>query len=46
MEEYLNNDDKRKAHGIKAKEDILRYTWTTAVTELVKRIEEEREELV
>jgi glycosyltransferase involved in cell wall biosynthesis len=46
MEEYLNNDDKRKSHGIKAKDDILRYTWSNAVAELVKRIEEEREELV
>jgi glycosyltransferase involved in cell wall biosynthesis len=46
MEEYLNNDDKRKSHGIKAKDDILRYTWSNAVAELVKRIEDEREELV
>ena len=46
MEEYLNDSEKRKAHGAKAVESVLAYTWSNAVMELVKRIEEEREELV
>ena len=45
IEEYLNDSDKRKAHGQKAKETVLSYTWPTVTKELVKRIAEEREDL-
>ena len=45
MEEYLNDSDKRKSHGLKARETVLGFTWEKAVKNLVKRLEEEKEEL-
>jgi len=45
MEEYLNDSDKRKRHGLKAKETVLGYTWAKATVELLKRLNEELEEL-
>ena len=45
LEEYVNDSEKRKRHGAKAKETVLGYTWAKATEELVKRINEEREEL-
>lgn len=45
LEEYLNDSDKKKRHGAKAKETVLGYTWEKATAELVKRLEEELQEL-
>lgn len=45
MEEYLNDSEKRKNHGIKAKETVLKYTWASAVKELICRLDEERFDL-
>jgi len=45
LEEYLNDSDKRRLHGQKAKEKILTYTWPNAVKELVKYIQEEQDEI-
>lgn len=45
LEEYVNDSDKCRRHGIKAKETVLEYTWEKATAELVKRLKEEHEEL-
>lgn len=45
IEEYLNDSDKRRSHGQKAKEIVLGYTWQNAVKDLVKSINEERDEI-
>ena len=45
MEEYLNDSEKRKKHGAKAKETVVKYTWEKAVKELLSKLEEERLEL-
>jgi glycosyltransferase involved in cell wall biosynthesis len=45
IEEYLNDSEKRKTHGQKAKETVLSYTWPSVTKELIKRINEEREDL-
>jgi len=45
IEEYLNDSNKLKKHGVAAKEAVLTYTWDKAVKELVQRLEEERLEL-
>lgn len=45
MEEYLNDSEKRKAHGVKARETVLGFTWEKAVKWLVKRLEDEKEEV-
>ena len=44
IEEYLNSTEKRLAHGKKAKETVLGYTWSKAVKDLVRCIEDERDE--
>lgn len=41
IEEYLNDSEKRKTHGQKAKETVSGYTWSNAVKGLVKAIQEE-----
>ena len=40
IEEYLNDSEKRKSHGQKAKETILTYTWPRVVKDLVKALED------
>ena len=45
MEEYINDSEKLKKHGAVAKESILKYTWESAVKELLVRLEEERLDL-
>ena len=45
MEEYVNDSDKRKRHGVKAKETVITYTWEKAVKDLVYRLHEEKNEL-
>jgi glycosyltransferase involved in cell wall biosynthesis len=45
LEEYVNDSEKRKKHGAKAKETVLGYTWEKATKELVQRLEEEKAEL-
>jgi glycosyltransferase involved in cell wall biosynthesis len=45
LEEYLNDSEKKKRHGAKAKETVLGYTWEKATAELVKRLDEELQEL-
>jgi glycosyltransferase involved in cell wall biosynthesis len=44
IEEYLNDSEKRKIHGQKAKETVSGYTWSNAVKGLVKAIQEEAED--
>jgi glycosyltransferase involved in cell wall biosynthesis len=44
IEEYLLDTDKRLAHGKKAKETVLAYTWETATANLVKRLTAEKVE--
>jgi glycosyltransferase involved in cell wall biosynthesis len=45
LEEYVNDSDKKKRHGIKAKETVLTYTWEKATKELITRLDEEFKEL-
>jgi glycosyltransferase involved in cell wall biosynthesis len=45
LEEYVNDSEKCRRHGAKAKETVLGYTWEKATAELVKRLKEEHEEL-
>jgi hypothetical protein len=45
MEEYLNDSDKRRAHGLKARETVLGFTWEKAVKNLVKHLDAEKEEV-
>lgn len=44
IEEYLMDSEKRAAHGKKARDAVLGYTWERATTRLVKRLEDERKE--
>ena len=39
MESYLNDSEKRRTHGQKAKEKVLTYTWEAATKELVSCLE-------
>ena len=45
LEEYLNDTTKKLSHGVKAKETVLKYSWSTVTEELVKRLKEELDEL-
>jgi hypothetical protein len=44
LEEYLNDTDKRRRHGAKAKETVLTYTWERAVKDLLTCLEAEKED--
>lgn len=44
IEEYLNDSDKRKTHGQKAKETVLTYTWPSVVKGLLKALEDEMDD--
>jgi hypothetical protein len=45
LEEYVNDSDKRKRHGAKAKETVLGYTWEKVTKEFIGKLEEELKEL-
>ena len=45
IEEYLMDSDKRLNHGKKARETVLTYTWERAASRLIKRLEDEKQEL-
>lgn len=45
IEEYVLDTDKRINHGKKAKETVLEYTWEKATARLIKRLEEEKNEV-
>lgn len=45
MEEYLMDSEKKNNHGKKARETVLSYTWEKAATRLIKRLQDEKEEL-
>lgn len=45
MDSYLNDSEKRKIHGQKAKEKVLTYTWESATKELILRLQEEHLDL-
>ena len=45
LEEYINDSDKRKRHGAKAKETVLGYTWEKVTKEFIGKLEEELKEL-
>jgi spore maturation protein CgeB len=44
IEEYLNDSEKRKKHGQKAKDTVLSYTWSSVVKGLLKALEDENDE--
>ena len=44
IETYVNDSEKCKAHGKKAKETVLSYSWESAVESLVKCLKREQEE--
>ena len=45
LEEYYNDSDQRKRHGVKAKETVGAYTWESVTKELVERLKDELQEL-
>ena len=45
LEEYVNDSDKRKRHGAKAKDTVLGYTWEKVTKEFIGKLEEELKEL-
>jgi glycosyltransferase involved in cell wall biosynthesis len=45
IEEYLNDSEKRKTHGQKAKDTVLEYTWSKATKDLEKCILSEKDDL-
>jgi len=45
IEEYLLNSSKLEEHGKLAKETILKYNWPNCISNLVKRLEREKEDL-
>lgn len=45
IEEYLMDSDKRANHGKKARDTVLSYTWEKAASRLIKRLEDEKQEL-
>ena len=44
IEEYLMDSEKRTAHGKKAREAVMGYTWEKATSRLIKRLEEAKKE--
>jgi glycosyltransferase involved in cell wall biosynthesis len=44
IEEYLNDTEKRKVHGQRAKDTVLTYTWPKVVKDLVKALQEEADD--
>jgi glycosyltransferase involved in cell wall biosynthesis len=44
IETYVNDSEKCRAHGKKAKETVLSYSWESAVESLVKCLKREQEE--
>jgi glycosyltransferase involved in cell wall biosynthesis len=45
MEEYVLNSSKIEEHGKAARETVLKYTWPTCLSNLVKRLEREKEDM-
>jgi hypothetical protein len=45
IEEYLLNSSKLEEHGKLAKETVLKYSWPNCISNLVKRLEREKEDL-
>ena len=45
LEEYIMDSDKRTNHGKKARDTVLSYTWEKATARLIKRLEDEKQEL-
>ena len=45
LEEYLNDSDKKRRHGAKAKETVLTYTWERAVKDLLTCLDAEKEDI-
>lgn len=45
MEEYVLNSSKTEEFGKAARETVLKYTWPTCLSNLVKRLEREKEDL-
>ncbi len=44
IEEYLMDSSKREAHGKKARETVLGYTWERATQSLIRRLKQEKED--
>lgn len=45
IEEYLLDSEKRQAHGKKARDTVLTYTWEKSTARLIKRLEDEKKEV-
>jgi hypothetical protein len=45
LEEYVNDSEKKRRHGAKAKETVLGYTWEKVTKEFIGKLEEELKEL-
>jgi glycosyltransferase involved in cell wall biosynthesis len=45
LEEYVLDSEKRKAHGVAARETVAKYTWERAVEPLIRRLRQEKEDL-
>ena len=45
IEEYVLNSSKTEEFGKAARDTVLKYTWPTCLSNLVKRLEREKEDL-
>jgi len=45
IEDYLLNSTKMEEHGKNARETVLKYNWPSCLTNLVKRLEREKEDI-
>jgi len=45
MEEYLLNSSKLEEHGKNARETVIKYTWSSCLANLVKKLEREKEDM-
>ena len=45
IEEYVINSSKLEEHGKAARETVLKYTWPSCLSNLIKRLEREKEDL-
>jgi glycosyltransferase involved in cell wall biosynthesis len=45
IEEYITNSSKLEEHGKAARETVLKYTWPSCLSNLVKRLEVEKKEI-
>jgi hypothetical protein len=46
METYLNDTELRERHGKAARETVLKYTWSSVMSNLMKRLKTEHQEIL